>query len=67
MIDNKEIDEDRKQNEDTVTALRWERQMYGSQTRYSDDCLPEFFLDGLRINYGRKEKKIQHSKDKVEN
>ena len=69
-IDNNEIDEDRKENEDTVTALRWERQMYGeltdtrdtdmdtsegSQPRYSDDCLPEFFLDGLKINYGETE------------
>ena len=82
-IDNNDVlsfryqnDEDRKENEDTVTALRWERQMYGSQPRYSDDCLPEFFLDGQRITYGRtecdmntsgKQKKIQHSKDRVEN
>ena len=40
-----------------------------------DDCLPESFVDGHKINYSKtecnkntsgKQKKIEHSKDRVE-
>ena len=48
----------------------------GSQPRYRDVCLPEPFLDGHRINFGKtesvkntseKQKKIDHTEDRVEN
>ena len=47
----------------------------GSQPRYRDNCLPESFFDGHKINYDKteydknsigKHKKIEHSKDTVE-